>query len=177
MVEDMEAQALDVRHLVEETACNMSGQYVSPDNSARYGQFRTLVAKICQKQTCWVVLRQLLLAKRIEYIVLFEELLCDLQNLVVERKPGMLTNDAQHLRISQAAAAPAYQCRGSWRQKASALTQTCWAINARHEGTENNTSGQSCLQNPCSLDPSPVVSVKEYSCKKQHFDNVHSPGG
>lgn len=70
-----------------------------------------------------MILRQLLLAKCVEYIVLFEKLLCDLQCLVVERKPGVLTDDTQYLRISQVAAASAYPCRGSWRQKASAYTR------------------------------------------------------
>ena len=52
----------------------------------------------------------MLLAIRIEHIILLKELLCDLQNLIIERKPGMLTYDTQYLRVSQAAAASTYCC-------------------------------------------------------------------
>ena len=82
------------------------------------------MAQVSQEETCWVVLRQLLLAVCVEHVVLLEELLCDLQDLVVECKPGILTDNAQHLRIAQAAAGQAHCCSGTWGQKASASTNS-----------------------------------------------------
>jgi hypothetical protein len=77
------------------------------------------MAKVCQKQTGWMILSQLLLAVGVQYIVLLQKLLCDLQNLVIEGEPGILTNHAQDLRISQAAACTPHCCCWPWRQKAS----------------------------------------------------------
>ncbi len=76
------------------------------------------MAQVCQEQTGWMVLSQLLHAVCVQYIVLLQKLLCDLQDFVIEGKPGVLADNAQHLRITQAAAGASHSCRRARRQEA-----------------------------------------------------------
>lgn len=59
----------------------------------------------------------------VEHIVLLQQLLSDLQDLVVEGEPGVLTDDTQYLWVSQAVVGASHACCSSRRQKCSAYEQ------------------------------------------------------
>ena len=78
------------------------------------------MTQVCQKQTSWMVLRQPLFAVGVQKTVLLQQLLCNLQNLVVEGKPGIRTDHTQDLWVPQAAACATQCCCWPRRQKAPA---------------------------------------------------------
>ena len=85
-----------------------------------------------------MVLRKLLLAVCVKYIIQLEQLLCHLQDLVIECKPGVLTDDTQDLRIPQAAASLSKQPSTTWRQDAPATSRIHARLNKSQQYCHTN---------------------------------------
>ena len=72
----------------------------APDDFARNGRLRALVAQVQQEQTSRMCEFELCSLVGVQHIVLLQQLLCNLQNFVVEGEPWVLTDDTENLRIS-----------------------------------------------------------------------------
>lgn len=90
----------------------------APDNFARNGQLRALMAQVCQEEASRMCLCQLCCIVVGQHVVLLQQLLGDLQDFEVKGKPGVLADDTKDLRVSQAAAGtPNSCCSTRWQER------------------------------------------------------------